>query len=154
MVHDARKVRVDVLGAERMVIVLVVLVDDETLEVLLIQKLHIGNVSTGTNDRMLANSAKALDVRKARERSVGSYSIPDSSAEALTTSVSLSISRPLDTIASTVGDSKESQELAVCYTILRKAHHHIPRLSAAITTPSLNFIAITEVPVTIGLWVC
>lgn len=26
----------------------------------------------------------------------------------------------------------------------------IPRLSAAITTPSLNFIAITDVPVTTG----
>ena len=30
----------------------------------------------------------------------------------------------------------------------------IPRLSAAMTTPSLNFAASTEVPVTIGLWVC
>jgi hypothetical protein len=30
----------------------------------------------------------------------------------------------------------------------------IPRLSAAMTTPSLNFAASTEVPVTIGLCVC
>lgn len=30
----------------------------------------------------------------------------------------------------------------------------IPRLSAAMTTPSLNLAASTEVPVTIGLWVC
>lgn len=30
----------------------------------------------------------------------------------------------------------------------------IPRLSAAITTPSANFRASTEVPVTIGDWVC
>ena len=29
-----------------------------------------------------------------------------------------------------------------------------PRLSAAITTPSLNFTARTEVPVTTGCWVC
>jgi len=30
----------------------------------------------------------------------------------------------------------------------------IPRLSAAMTTPSLNLAASTEVPVTIGLCVC
>lgn len=29
-----------------------------------------------------------------------------------------------------------------------------PRLSAAMTTPSLNFTATTEVPVTAGDWVC
>lgn len=32
--------------------------------------------------------------------------------------------------------------------------NHIPRLSAAITTPSLNFMARTEVPVTTGDCVC
>lgn len=31
---------------------------------------------------------------------------------------------------------------------------YIPRLSAAITTPSLNFSATTEVPVTTGRCVC
>ena len=30
----------------------------------------------------------------------------------------------------------------------------LPRLSAAITTPSLNFRATTDVPVTTGDWVC
>ena len=30
----------------------------------------------------------------------------------------------------------------------------LPKLSAAMTTPSLNFAATTEVPVTMGLWVC
>lgn len=30
----------------------------------------------------------------------------------------------------------------------------VPRLSAAITTPSLNFRATTDVPVTTGDWVC
>lgn len=30
----------------------------------------------------------------------------------------------------------------------------VPRLSAAITTPSLYFRATTEVPVTTGCWVC
>lgn len=30
----------------------------------------------------------------------------------------------------------------------------VPRLSAAITTPSLNFSAMTEVPVTMGDCVC
>lgn len=29
-----------------------------------------------------------------------------------------------------------------------------PRLSAAITTPSLNLTAMTDVPVTMGCWVC
>ena len=32
--------------------------------------------------------------------------------------------------------------------------YDIPRLSAAMTTPSLNFMAITEVPVTMGDCVC
>lgn len=31
---------------------------------------------------------------------------------------------------------------------------HVPRLSAAITTPSLNLSATTDVPVTMGDWVC
>lgn len=31
---------------------------------------------------------------------------------------------------------------------------YVPRLSAAMTTPSLNFRATTDVPVTTGDWVC
>lgn len=30
----------------------------------------------------------------------------------------------------------------------------VPRLSAAMTTPSLNFMPSTDVPVTMGDWVC
>lgn len=30
----------------------------------------------------------------------------------------------------------------------------VPRLSAAMTTPSLNLRPMTEVPVTMGCWVC
>lgn len=31
---------------------------------------------------------------------------------------------------------------------------YVPRLSAAMTIPSLNFAASTDVPVTAGCWVC
>lgn len=37
---------------------------------------------------------------------------------------------------------------------MNAGEENIPRLSAAITTPSLNFKATTDVPVTIGDCVC
>lgn len=42
-------------------------------------------------------------------------------------------------------------KISVCFDPVLSA---IPRLSAAITTPSLNLIATTDVPVTIGDCVC
>jgi hypothetical protein len=46
---------------------------------------------------------------------------------------------------------KRALSVMVC---CRSAYACIPRLSAAITTPSLNLTAITDVPVTIGDCVC
>lgn len=95
------------LGAKRVVIVLVILVDDETLEIFLIQKLHVGNVSASTNDCVLANFAEALDVREARKRSVGSYIPPSPSACKLQTSTTPSIIQLITIEEVVVGNSEE-----------------------------------------------
>jgi hypothetical protein len=71
-----------------------------------------------------------------------------------TTTSSLNFRRRLTSVkrASDPYDAvPNSQQTAICHV---RSVAVIPKLSAAMTTPSLNFAASTEVPVTMGLWVC
>lgn len=83
------------------------------------------------------------------------YCISETSPPKPTTVVSAKERRRLTSVNRARDPYDAEEESFVSYGMSEGSiYADIPRLSAAITTPSLNLTAITEVPVTIGDCVC
>lgn len=72
-IHDTGEVAVDMLRAQVVAVVLVLLVDDEVLEHRIVQVLHVADITRRADNRVGSDLAETLDIGEAREGAVGCW---------------------------------------------------------------------------------
>lgn len=72
MVHHSRQIAVDVFRAQVVTVVLVLLRDDELLELLVEQELHIADVAGSTDNSVRSDLLETLNIGETCKGTVGS----------------------------------------------------------------------------------